>query len=118
MAQMLGRSFVFKLIAGSAGQQLGPKWKELESTLAIPKFEFGIIAGGQRNFRMFSNYFLSGQDDFTVSVDETKLSGATDFLVRPLLHGTMMRNTGTLEATLRFLEQGYFVSEADRRPLA
>ena len=83
MALMLSRSYLFKWITGRAGLELGANWNDLEPNLATPAFEFGIIAGGQRNPKLFSNFFLPGQDDFTVSVDETKLAGATDFLIRP-----------------------------------
>lgn len=117
IARLLSRRLLFKWIAGVAGQELGAKWDELEPVLAKPEFEFGIIAGGQNNHKRFSNFLLPGQDDFTVSVEETKLSGATDFLVRPLLHSIMMRHPETLEATLNYLEHGYFVSSESRQTL-
>ena len=118
IARVLSGRLIFKWIAGPAGLELGVNWPELEPTLAAPEFEFGIIAGGQQDHKRFSNFLLTGPDDFTVSVEETQLAGATDCLVRPLLHSTMMRNQVTLEATLQFLEHGYFVSELERKPLA
>lgn len=117
IAHVLRRTFVFHLIAGSSGAELGHRWEELEPKLATPDFEFGIIAGGQTDRQRLSNFILAGKDDFTVSVEETKLAGATDFLVKPLLHPTMMRKTVTLEATLSFLENGYFESPESRTPL-
>ena len=117
MATILHRSLMFKLIAGPAGIQLGKSWDKLKPNLTTPDFEFGIIAGGQSDRQKLSNYFLSGKDDFTVSVAETRLEGATDFLVKPLLHATMMRQPATLKATLCFLENGYFECPESREPI-
>ena len=116
-AKVLHRTVLFTWIAGAAGTELGERWDELEPRLAIPNFEFGIIAGGQSDKQKLSNFVLDGKDDFTVSVDEAKLSGATDFLIRPLFHGNMMRKQMTLDATLCFLENGYFESLETRNPI-
>ena len=117
MARVLKSSFAFQTIAGASGIQLSRAWEKLEPTLATPGFEFGIIAGGQDSENSFSNFILTGKDDFTVSVEETKLMGAHDFLVRPLIHSTMMYHPKVLEATSNFLQNGYFVSAQERSPL-
>jgi len=117
MARMLSRTLLFTWIAGTAGRELGERWDDIEATLAIPQFEFGIIAGGQKNPGLLRNFLLPGLNDFTVSVEEAKLAGAADFLVRPLFHATMMRSPETLRATLSFLENGYFVSAEAKQPL-
>lgn len=119
MAKLLKRSLIYKAVAGAAGSQMGETWEHLEKKLATPDFEFGIIAGGQSDKnKSISNIFVRGKDDFTVGVEETKLVGACDFLVRPLLHSTMMKQPVTLKATLSFLENGYFTTAAARQPLA
>ena len=118
VARILKSSFLFSAIAGVSGVQLSTGWEKLSPTLATPKFEFGIIAGGQANDGDFDNFVLKGKDDFTVSVEEAKLPGAHDLIVRPLLHGTMMHQPETLAAALSFLQNGYFVSEKDRNPIA
>jgi pimeloyl-ACP methyl ester carboxylesterase len=117
MARLLKSSRLFQTFAGASGSQLSQSWEQLEPTLATPEFEFGIIAGGQESERDLSNFVLSGKDDFTVSVAETKLDGAHDFLIRPLFHATMMKQPDVLEATLTFLKDGHFVSESERTPL-
>ena len=117
MARMLRWNPLFRLLTGTAGQQLGVCWDELKPKLLTPPFEFGIIAGGQRDGGLLSNFFLPGKDDFTVSVEETRLVGATDSLVRPLLHSSMMKHKTTLDATLNFLRHGYFISRELRTPL-
>ena len=117
MARMLKSSVSFKVIAGASGAELSSDWRKLEPTLATPEFEFGIIAGGQTDPTRLNNVFLSGKDDFTVSVEETKLIGATDFLTKPLIHSTMMKDKEVLKDTFKFLENGHFKSESVRNPL-
>lgn len=117
MARILKNSLLFNTLAGASGAQLSIGWERLEPQLATPDFEFGIIAGGQDTEEDFSNFILRGRDDFTVSVSEAKLAGATDLLVQPLLHSTMMNQPDVLEATLRFLQDGCFVSPENRQPI-
>lgn len=117
VARVMRYTGLFHPIAGPASRELGIGWEEVEPTLATPPFEFGIIAGGTFSNPLLSNFLLEGKDDWTVSVEETKLAGARDFLVRPLWHATMMRNRATMEAALNFLRHGYFVSESLRSPI-
>lgn len=117
VARLFKKSMAFKMIAGASGRQLSESWSQLEPHLATPKFEFGIIAGGQADDAKFGNFMLKGKDDFTVSVEETKLVGASDFLVEPLVHSTMMNQPLTLESTERFLKQGHFRDDGSRFPI-
>ena len=117
MACVVQNTLAFRLAAGTCGQQLSRDWEQLEKEIGVPKFEFGIIAGGQPDELPIGNALVPGKDDFTVSVEEAKLAGATDFLVAPLFHSTMMFNTDTIEWTQNFLEHGYFKSAQDRQPL-
>ena len=52
-----------------------------------------------------------------VTVESTRLAGAADFAVLPVLHTIMMDDATVQEYTLRFLRHGYFVSEAERHPI-
>ena len=79
-------------------------------------FPFGIVAGG-RGKGGANNPLLSGDDDFVVTVDETRLPGAADFLVVPVLHTFFMDDPTVRECTLRFLQHGHFVSEDRRQPI-
>ncbi len=117
MARLLKHSFLFKTIGGASGGQLSNSWDELEKKLATPNHEFGIISGGQSDDQRLSNFVLTGKDDFTVSVSETRLVGARDHLVRPLLHSTMMKQEIVLNSTLSFLQNGYFLSQAEMNPI-
>ena len=116
MARMLKSSLMFNTIAGKSGQQLASGWKKLNPTLATPSVDFGIIAGGQEN-EYLSNFVLKGKDDFTVSLEETKLPGAADLMVKPLLHSTMMRQPEVMQATVKFFRHGYFDTAETRSPI-
>ncbi len=48
-ATRLSDNALFKAALGESGRQLGVNWKDLETRLAIPSCEFGIIAGGCGN---------------------------------------------------------------------
>ncbi len=115
MARLLKNSLLFNGIAGKCGAQLGVGWESLEPNLATPDFEFAIIAGGQLTDDDLNNFALHGPDDFTISLEEARLAGAHDILVRPFLHTTIMLQPEVLETTLRFLQEGYLVSAASRR---
>ncbi len=117
MARMVKNNFAFKTVAGESGGQLASGWKLLEPRLAIPEFEFGIIAGGQMDESDFSNFILQGKDDFTVALEEAKLAGAHDLFVQPLFHSSMMNQAEVHEAMLNFLKNGYFVSADQRNPI-
>ena len=116
LAQLLADNKLFKSIAGAPGAELGPRWAELERHLATPACEFGIIAGG-RGEDHGRNPLLQTDDDLIVTVPETKLAGAQDFLVVPALHTFMMDEPKVQEATLSFLLHGYFESADRRHPL-
>ncbi|QEG23940.1 alpha/beta hydrolase [Mariniblastus fucicola] len=118
MARLMKDSLSFKMIAGASGAQLSLGWEKLSENLATPEFEFGIIAGGYgADGSALSNPVLYGQDDFTVSKWETMLPGADDFLVKHLVHSTMMNQLEVLEATTQFLDKGYFISNERKRPI-
>jgi hypothetical protein len=53
-----------------------------------------------------------------VSVEETKLPGARDFAVLPVIHGRIMDDPMAQKYTLMFLRYGHFITEAARQPLA
>ncbi len=116
LAEALDRVGLFHIVAGSAGTQLAHDWERLDARLAIPAFEFGILAGGRGSEKGF-NPFLAGDDDLVVSVADTKLPGAADFAVLPVLHSFMMNDPAVMQQTLRFLEHGYFTTAEARKPI-
>lgn len=116
MASLLKKSKAFKVIAGKSGTNLAVEWNTIEKQLATPSVEFGIIAGGRGNRRGY-NPLLKGDDDLIVSVEETRLTGATDFHVFPSMHTYIMNKQDVQVATSRFLAKGFFFSPEKRNPI-
>ncbi len=115
VARLLKKSKLFEWIGGKSGQELGPVWTELEKNLGVPT-EFGVIAGSTAGGKG-TNPLIDGDDDLVVGVDETKLAGASDFLVVDSIHTTIMDKDQVQQATLRFLQHGYFVSPEQRQSI-
>lgn len=111
-----GDNKIFKAIWGTSGVELAKDWKILQQKLATPTQEFGIIAGG-RGEESGRNPLLLGDDDFVVTLEETRLPGAHDFTVVPVLHSLIMDDAKTREYALRFLWHGYFVDKDQRQPI-
>jgi len=115
-ATRLSDTTAFQVIFGDSGLQLGMDWDELEQRLAVPRHEFGIIAGGMRN-SVGMNPFLPGDDDGRITVTTTRLAGARDFLVVPALHEFIANDPRVFKYTLRFLNEGYFVSRDQQQSI-
>jgi pimeloyl-ACP methyl ester carboxylesterase len=116
VAASLSQNALFTIINGTPGKELGADWNKLKENLATPPMEFGIIAGGRRDQSGF-NPLLPGDDDGTVSVRSTRLAGASDFVILPVMHSFMMDNEKVMQCTLRFLQSGYFISAEQRQPI-
>jgi hypothetical protein len=107
---------LFQVVWGRSGQQLADNWVKLEPHLATPECQFGIIAGSQGT-AIGLNPLVTGDDDGVVSVSETKLCGACDFLEVPLTHGALMDDRQVRQCMLNFFREGYFVSPEKRQPI-
>lgn len=117
LADRLADNDFSEFFAGSAARQLTSDcWEETLQDLATPQCPFGIIAGGGEE-EIASPPWVEGESDFIVAVDETKLAGASDFRVLPVLHFFMSEDTVVQEQTLRFLEHGFFESAETRNLL-
>lgn len=117
LARRLQNNFLFKTFWGVSGQELSRGWDEIEASLATPEFEFGIIAGAQPDKATLDNPLISGKNDLVVTVEETRLKGAHDFVQQHLMHSTMMNNKDVHKVALTFLENGFFRSETERSPI-
>jgi len=115
MAALFKSNKVFGLLFGPSGKQIAADWPEIEKRLATPACEFGIIAG--RGTPLTGNRLVAGDDDLVVSVEETRLAGACDFFVVPLLHGDLMGDKRVRASVLKFLKEGCFLSAEERRPI-
>lgn len=116
LAGKVGRFRLARWIGGKAFCELAQGWETLAPTLLTPPVEFGIVAGGRGNARGY-NPLVPGDDDMIVSVDSTRLDGASDFRVLPVAHTFMMNDAKVQEYALRFLKRGYFESDKLRQPI-
>ena len=118
VADNFADSKLVKALAGEPLNQLAPGrgWESLEQRLAVPEFEFGIIAGGQGDDEGYLPA-IPGDDDMLLSVDTTKLAGASDFALVKGIHQTLPKNEQVQQYVVRFLEKGYFISPRAKQPL-
>ena len=107
LARRIGGVELLAGLAHGAARDLVVDWERVSPRLAVPPCDFGIIAGGKGDAAGFSP-LLDGDDDAIVSVAETRLEGADDFLVVPVHHAAMMRHPEVQRATGSFLEAGRF----------
>ena len=116
IADRLHGNPVYQAVFGPAGQQLRSGEDGLTADLPIPACEFGIIAGGRGTVKGF-NPLLPGDNDSTVTVHSTRLQGASDFLLQPVIHSFLMSDRRCIQAVETFLEQGRFDPERDPQPV-
>jgi pimeloyl-ACP methyl ester carboxylesterase len=109
---------IAEMVGGEAVDQLAPGkgWPSLEKRLATPSFDFGIIVGGQGDDEGYLDT-IPGDDDMLLSVETSKLAGASDFVQVKNIHQTMPKNEQVQSYTLRFLETGAFLPSGRRHPL-
>jgi triacylglycerol esterase/lipase EstA (alpha/beta hydrolase family) len=112
-AALLGDLWLFRRIAGPAGQQLRPVPAATDSPSL--SFELGVLTGN-RTFNPWMSLMLPGDDDGKVTVASARLSGMRDFRVLPVSHPFIMRDREAIQEVLFFLEHGHF--EATLPPLA
>ncbi|MCA9006917.1 MAG: alpha/beta fold hydrolase [Planctomycetaceae bacterium] len=117
MADRFRSNLLFKAIFGPAGQQLVTEANsDFIGNLPTPLFEFGVVAGGRNTLKGY-NPLIRGDDDGTVAVSSTRLPGAADFIMLPVLHSFMMNDPETIAHTLRFLETGAFRESGKPQPI-
>jgi pimeloyl-ACP methyl ester carboxylesterase len=109
LARMASKFWILAALSNGAARDLVIDWPKVAPNLAVPACPFGIVAGGKGDDRGFST-LLAGDDDAVVRVAETRLAGAEDFLLVPVSHAAMMKNTLVQQATVSFLETGRFVA--------
>lgn len=98
---------VYRAVYGPAGQQLISVEQGLIAELPVPNFEFGVIAGGRGTVRGY-NPLLRGDNDSTVTVRSTRLQGAADFMLLPVIHSFLMSDPRCVTAVVTFLDHGRF----------
>jgi pimeloyl-ACP methyl ester carboxylesterase len=117
MADLLRKSYAFRLLFGPAGQQLVTDRNGLIPTLPIPDFEFAIIAGARGRAAGF-NPLITGDDDILVSVASARLPGASDSMTVRSFHRFIPGHADVVEATIRFLQTGSLRKDGTRHPIS
>ena len=117
MADILKGNPLFKVVLGPAGQQLVTDNDGIIPKLPAPNFPFAVIAGGRSAAKGY-NPILPGDNDSTVTVASTRLPGAADFLLLPVIHSFLMNNDQCVEATRHFLTHGQLVHDREPQPIS
>lgn len=112
LAHEYGRNKIWELIGGKSGQQLAV-WEEAHVEVATPDFPFGIIAGALTST---DNPLIPAPNDGVVTLAESQIPGAADFMTVDDHHLHLMANSRVQRAALRFLQEGTF-AEASRSPI-
>ena len=113
LARVLKPTGLFGLITGKSGKELASgDWAQFAESLATPQHRFAIVAG-----KFNGNPLFRVDNDTTVSVDETKLKGASDFGIVKSMHATIMSNAEVVDLVNRFFAEGYLVSADQQNPL-
>jgi pimeloyl-ACP methyl ester carboxylesterase len=112
IADRLKEMPAYRWLTGESGQGLTTL---AAANLPVPDIEFGIIAGG-RGGRNGFNPLLNGDNDGLVTVEETALDGAQDFLLVKTTHGLVDDHPLTIDATLAFLRNGKFTTTEPPAP--
>lgn len=115
LARMASRIWGLASLTEGASRDLVVDWPRVAPSLAVPACDFGIVAGGRGDDTGYS-LLLEGDDDAVVRVAETRLAGARDFVVVPVHHAAMMKDTAVQRATAEFLQTGRFPEVPQQEP--
>jgi pimeloyl-ACP methyl ester carboxylesterase len=107
VADFLKDIYIYKLVMGPAGQQLGTDSSSLPGSMKAIDACVGIITGN-KTFDPWFSPLIPGEDDGKVSVESAKLQEMSDFLVVGSSHAFIMRNTSVIDQIKYFLKYGTF----------
>ncbi len=94
-------------LLGPAGAQLGTDSTSPLQRLGPVRFSLGIIAGDRSVFPVGS-WLIPGPDDGLVGVEQTRVDGASDFMLVPATHTFIMNRADVADAVIAFLNTGRF----------
>lgn len=117
MADVLKGNPLFKAILGPAGQQLTTDENGLIGHLPVPSFPFAVVAGGRSAPRGY-NPILPGDNDSTVTVSSTRLPGAADFVLIPVIHSFLMNHPDSVALTRHFFRHGRLLPDREPQPIS
>ena len=108
-ARRLASSDIGKTLLGKSLLE----WMQAGEPIRCPAREIGVIAGS-RNIGMGQIVVpgLPHPNDGTVTVEETRVTGATDHIVLPVSHSGMLLSLRVANQVSAFLKQGQFIHTA------
>ncbi len=106
----LAAYWIFKLINGPAGLQLGTSSEDLISELGPADFELGVITG-DRSINCILSLMIPGKNDGKVSIERAQLNGMNDFKVVHATHPFIMKKKKVIDDVISFLNSGKFERE-------
>jgi triacylglycerol lipase len=107
LADSFRRHALGRWIIGRAGRELGTAPRDLPQRLGPVDFPVGVIAGDV-SLNPFFSRVLEGPNDGKVTVESTRISGMSDFIVVHSSHTWMMWRAETLHYVLAFIRDGKF----------
>lgn len=99
--------FLFQLMLGPAGQQMGTAPDSFPNTLRPINATIGIMIGNDPVYDMFSGW-IPGDDDGKVSLENAKLAEMKDFMVVNAGHTNIIQTDSVLKQIVYFLQYGKF----------
>jgi hypothetical protein len=103
----IGSCFLFSLVNGPAGRELGTSGDSVPNKLGAPGFCVGVVAG-DRSINWINSLLIPGPDDGKVSVERTAVAGMADRIVVHATHPWLMRKREVIRQTIEFLGKGRF----------
>ncbi len=107
LVEALGKSALFRLVTGPAGQELGTGAASVPNRLGPVRFELGVIAGTTSLNPVYS-WVIPGEDDGTVAVARTRVEGMVDFVTVQANHTFIMQDARAIRQAVHFIENGRF----------
>lgn len=103
----LGHLYLFFLLNGPVGRQLGTNSNSIPMQLKNLDFDTGIITG-YKSINPLLSLLIPGRNDGKVAVERAKAKGMKDFLVVPYTHSFIMQRTTVIHQALYFIQNGTF----------
>lgn len=107
VADFLRKVWLFRILFGPAGQQLGALPEYRAQLPQEVNYELGIIAGN-RSIDPISSALIGSENDGKVSIASTRLAGMKDHIVVPASHTFFPGNREVQRQTAYFLAHGMF----------
>ncbi len=104
-------SRLFAWALGPTARELGSDAGSLPNRLPAPDYELGVVAG-TASLNPIGSALVPGEDDGIVSVESTKLPGATGFVAVAASHTFIMRSELVADEVICFLRHGHFLAGA------